>query len=110
MKNAEKSRKSYLILFILTAVFSVIFLLVALLFLLKFMYIPMAVFAVLSAACCYAFAFLLFAFLDARWAIKICTIIEETGETDAEKIAQRLNWKESKTEKFLSICKKHGYI
>ena len=110
MKRAEKRRKAYLILFILTAAFSVVFLLGALLFLLKFLYIPMAVLAVLSAVCCYAFAFLLFAFTDAGTAVKICAVIEETGDADAEKIAEHLGWKLSKTEKFLNTCKKHGYI
>ena len=85
----------------------------AILFFTKASYVPMAIFAVISGICYYVSVFSLFSHLDAKAAIELIEVMDsyEYGERmSTAEIADEMCWSKRGTKKFISKCKKRGYM
>ncbi len=82
----------------------------AALFLIKYMYLPAIIFAVLSTYGYYSALFFIFAYFNMKALIKLFGLIEKFGEDNIGAISEGMKWKERATLKFIQRYKKRGYI
>jgi hypothetical protein len=82
----------------------------AALFLIKFMYLPSIIFAVLSTYGYYSAIFFIFAYFNMRSLIKLIGLISKFGEDNISEISLAMKWKERSTLKFIRKYRKKGYI
>ena len=110
MDKARKERRIYLYVFAVSAAVAFVTLIVALVCLLKYHYVAMAIFAVVSAAALYVFVFYLFKYIDHSSLIKLIPIVKERGIENISEIAEAFGWKVESLEGFLKKYKGKGYI
>ena len=110
MDKARKERRIFLYVFVISAAVAFLALIIALIFLLNYLYAAMAVFAVISAAALYVFPFYLFKYIDHSTLIKLIPIVKERGIENISQIADDFGWKAESIERFLKKYKGGGYI
>ena len=110
MIKAKRNQKRYLAIFLASLSMALILTVISALLLIRFHYLPAIICAAVSAVGYYLFVFMLFAFLNARTAVRFVEIAKELGTDRLEDISDKLGWKLTATEKFMKKCKKCGYI
>ena len=110
MEKAIKRKKLYTALSIATFVIAVLLIIPVYFMYSQENYVAMIPFAVAMVAFCYANVFLAFAAYDTKEALRIIPIANELGCDNIREIASRMGWRRISTRKFITKCKKHGYI
>ena len=78
------------------------------------LYVAMAVFALISAIFYYIFVFKVYAFLDAKSAVKLLEIMKFSGDDSQlmkiTSISKAMGWQVKTTKRFVERCRRKGYI
>ena len=113
MRRAEGDKKRYLFSGILVLILAIALTVLSYASLKGTEYGFMILFAFLSAICYYVSVFRFFGYHDAKTAIELIDTLEYMEldpNSKVTEIADAMGWKKAQTKKFISKCKKRGYL